>query len=595
MTATAGPARRRRYWRPVLPLALAVGILAWLHGATPVAADLGGFEIAAFHTDLTVLENAELEVSERIAVQFSQRRHGLYRRIPVRYTDPRGFTYAIRFRLLSVSNPETGDTWPTQLSSEGPYVRIRIGDPDRTVTGRQVYLIRYRVGGAVRHVDEHDELYWNAVGDEWQTSIGQATATVHLPAGIRKEDLKADAFVGRFGSTEKGVGIALGDSRLDYRAPRPLGPREGLTVVAAWPPGAVRFPSAATRGLSRLLDNWIILSPLAALAFWYDRYRKLGRDPVGRASIAVQYEPPPGVSPSEVGTLVDEKVDLRDITAAIVDLAIKGRLRIHVEKQERALLPDRETIIFEQLSAPDAELLPHERTILAALFSGRDRVAVDDLREEFYRDLPAIRQAICSRLVAEGHLAGNPETTRQAYAVGALLSGIAVALVGVGWAYLRGGILPQAGIVPAVAGVLVGLIGLAFAPAMPRRTASGVALRQWALGFQEFVDRVESDRLTREAARQVFERLLPYAMALGVAARWAKKFEGIYETAPPSWYVLPGVSGRGFQTSTMEQSLSRSMAGAAAAMAVTPRSSGSSGFGGGFSGGGFGGGGGGSW
>jgi len=135
----------------------------------------------------------------------------------------------------------------------------------------------------------------------------------------------------------------------------------------------------------------------------------------------------------------------------------------------------------------------------------------------------------------------------------------------------------------------------AFAPAMPRRTKSGVRMRSWALGFEEFVERVEKDRLERLDPRTVFERLLPYAMALGVSARFAEKFEGIYDERPPTWYVGRHDRG-GFSVRSFERNLSSSMRQAGAGLAAAPRSHGSSGFGGGgFSGGGGGGGGGGSW
>jgi uncharacterized membrane protein len=144
-------------------------------------------------------------------------------------------------------------------------------------------------------------------------------------------------------------------------------------------------------------------------------------------------------------------------------------------------------------------------------------------------------------------------------------------------------------VVPVASGVVTLLLFVFFAPAMPRRTRAGVKMRTWALGFQEFVERVEKDRLETEEARSAFETLLPYAMALGIASRWARKFEGIYEQAAPAWYV-----GHGFSTRAFEQSLSSSMSQVGRQMTASPRSSSGSG-GGGFSGGGGGGGGGGSW
>jgi uncharacterized membrane protein YgcG len=136
---------------------------------------------------------------------------------------------------------------------------------------------------------------------------------------------------------------------------------------------------------------------------------------------------------------------------------------------------------------------------------------------------------------------------------------------------------------------------MAFAPAMPQRTKKGVDLRAWALGFEEFVDRVESENLEASAQRGVFEALLPYAMALGVSTAWARRFEGIYAQQAPVWFVGQHPM-MGLSTTRLESDLSTAMTQAGQAMASAPRSSGSSWAGGsGFSGGGGGGGGGGSW
>jgi uncharacterized membrane protein len=177
--------------------------------------------------------------------------------------------------------------------------------------------------------------------------------------------------------------------------------------------------------------------------------------------------------------------------------------------------------------------------------------------------------------------------------VAGILLGIVTVGIGAAWGAWRGVLFPLGMVVPLVAGfVTLGLFVL-FSPAMPRRTRSGARLRNWALGFEEFVDRVERERLEANEARNVFEALLPFAMALGVAAKWARKFEGIYETASPSWYV-GHTAFHGFSTRSFEQSLSSSMSQVGKNMTASPRSSSGSG-GGGFSGGGGGGGGGGSW
>jgi uncharacterized membrane protein len=112
------------------------------------------------------------------------------------------------------------------------------------------------------------------------------------------------------------------------------------------------------------------------------------------------------------------------------------------------------------------------------------------------------------------------------------------------------------------------------------------------LGFEEFLSRVEADRYDRMIKTpEMFEKYLPFAMALGVEKSWVRAFENIYRE-PPQWYRGP--SGHRFHPRTFVNDLGHMSSRAGAVMASAPRSSGGSGFGGGgSSGGGFGGGGGG--
>ncbi len=580
-------------------LALVLALAAVTATAPRAArADESAYVIRRFHTDLAVQADGLVRVEERLEVEFAEPRHGIYRTIPIRYTDPKGYAYSLGFRLLDVHD-ENGAIHKAQVSHKGRYVDIRIGDANRTVMGRTVYVIRYELRDALAHFPNSDELYWNATGNEWRTPIEVASATVRLPAGLPADSLQAAAYTGLFGSTERNVRIAYpGPGVVHFEALAPLAPLEGLTVAVAWPPGYVRVPSAVARTQGFFGNNWILLAPLLALGFLLRRYLRSGRDPRGPAAVMVRYEPPPGVTAGGVGTVVDERVDLRDITATVVDLAIRGYLTIREEEKELLFgLTTRRTTVFERKrESATAGLLPHEQKVLNGLFESGDVADVDDLKQKFYQHIPAIRDALYERMVEKGYFSGKPASVRQRYVGFGFLAGLATFGIGAIWASSRGGIMPNALGVPVVSGVLTAIPFFAFAPAMPRRTKAGVELRNWALGFEEFVSRVEKERIEADRAQNVFETLLPYAMALGVAAAWARKFEGIYAAGSgPAWYVGPQF-GSGFSTRSFEQSLSGAMTRAGQGMAAAPRSSGSSGAGGGgFSGGGGGGGGGGSW
>ncbi|HSF14863.1 MAG TPA: DUF2207 domain-containing protein [Vicinamibacteria bacterium] len=574
-----------------------LSLLACLLSTSTMAVDRGAYRIASFDVELTVEESSDVLVKEQLTVDFSEPRHGIYRTIPVNYTDPRGYLYSLGFRLLDVVD-ESGRAHQAQMTREGSYVKIRIGDPDRTVHGRVVYALRYRVRNAVIHFAEHDELYWNATGNEWQAEIDAATARVQLPGPVARDSLEAVAYTGFFGSREREATVDFpADSVISYKTSRALEPLQGMTIVAAWPHGLVSFPGPARRAARFLVDNWVVLFPLFALGFLSHRYWTRGRDPFGPLSVMVRYEPPPDLMPGEIGALVDERVDLRDLTATVVDLAIKGYLQIRVDQQDRLFgLLKKEETWFERSERSWNDLREYERRALAGLFASGDVVSTEQLEEKFYKRIPGIQDSLWEDLSARRYVEGEPHKVRRLWKILGVVAGGLTVAIGCGWASLRGAVFPNAMGLPIVSGAAVALLFLAFSRGMPRRTRKGVDLRTWALGFEEFVDRVERDNLEAARRKNVFEALLPYAMALGVAAAWARKFEGIYAAAAPVWFQGRGSSTSGFSTLSFERTLSTAMSRAGTGMATAPRSSGSSGSGGGgFSGGGGGGGGGGSW
>lgn len=561
-------------------------------GPAPADADRGGFVIHDFHGDITVEPGSGLRVEERVVVDYSEPRHGIYRTIPVRYTDGKGFAYSMGFRLQEVVDG-SGARQTVHVSSPGRYVKLRIGDADRTVTGRVTYTIRYRMTDALGAFPEHDEIYWNVTGHEWNTRIEHASARVHLPAPLPADSLEVASYAGRFGTRDRAARVAYPEpGTVSFDLAGPLGPLQGLTVAVGWPKGYVTFPGTTTRTARTLAANWILLVPLGFLGW---RYLRTGRDPQGPASVMVRYEPPEGVTAGEIGTLLDERVDLRDLTAVIIDLAVRGYLVIREEEHTILFswLKSKETVFERKRDKPDADLLPHERKILDGIFESGDVVAASELKQKFYKEIPGIKESLYDRLTRGGYFAGSPDSVRNRFRGLGVVAGFATAGLGLWAAKAQGGFFPQAALVPVAAGAATLILFLIFAPAMPRRTKAGVKMRDWALGFKEFVDRVEHPNLDAAAARNVFEALLPYAMALGVSTAWARRFEGIYHGHPPTWYVGTGY-GSGFSTRAFEQSLASSMRDVGRQMTASPRSSSGSG-GGGFSGGGGGGGGGGSW
>ena len=319
---------------------------------------------------------------------------------------------------------------------------------------------------------------------------------------------------------------------------------------------------------------------------WHSR----GRDPRRRA-IATRYEPPQDLTPAELGTLLDNSPDMRDVTATLVDLAVCGYLLIEEKEKEQWLgLFSKKDYGFKLRNTDWKDLKSHERRLLEALFDGGrfSSVELSDLENSFYKELPSIRDCIFEQLIARRYYTRRPDKVKKVYLVSAAIIGGVVLLAGVQFG-LGLGLSPVSVI---LSGLLSsGIIGV-FGWYMPARTISGARAMEGVLGFQEFLERVESDRLERMVETpEMSEKYLPFAMTLGVENKWAETFKDIYKE-PPDWYR--GGDFATFHTRSFASNLGRMSTQASTVMASSPRSSGGSGFGGGgVSGGGFGGGGGG--
>ena len=562
--------------------ALALFVLA----AAPALAE----HVARFDVDVFLSASDRFTVEERIAYDFgAEQRHGIERFIPIHYGRGYAADYRIALELESVTDAN-GAALQVSEYRDGPNLVLRIGDPDTTVSGVREYRIRYSVRRGFLWLPQHDELYWNVTGSEWPVPIERVSARVYLPGGAPAE-VKARCFTGPQGSLASACEIEHSSGSLGFATNAPLGAREGLTLVLALPKGVLPEPSAFAKWLERasdFLSGWLLV-PLAAFAVMFSFWWRGGRDPASlNAAIAVRYEPPEGLAPAEVGTLIDERVDVSDVTATIVDLAVHGFLRIREEESRQLLLFTQRDYVLEKLREPEGRK-PFEVRLMQRLFALGGEVRISELRNKFYRDLPEIQNAIYAGLSGAGaHFAGNPQQVKMRW----IAIGVVVIALGVG------AMLISEQVVAFGSFVAAGLFVLAFGQGMPRRTARGRRALDEIHGFKEFLTRVDRDRLEREGAhtKERFEAILPYAIVLGCADAWGDAFADIYDQ-PPDWYASPRY-GRGVTKRMFVSDMGQGLGTIGSAMTQAPRSSGSgqSGFGGGgFSGGGFGGGGGRSW
>ena len=575
----------------VVLLLMALGVAAPAHAQRTLV-------IERFDAEITVNADGGVAVVETIRPRFTGSWNGIYRTIPIEYRTPQGFNYSLRLDIESVTD-DRGQPLRYESSRERHYRKLKIWIPG-AVDATRTLVLRYTVPNALRFFDEHDELYWNVTGDEWDVPIEAASARVVLPSGV--SDVRAAAFTGGYGSQETAADVQTSGQEVAVRTQRVLNFREGMTVAVAWAPGVIHRPTAAEESAGFLRSNLMLIVPLLVLPGMWWLWRTRGRDP-RKGTLVVQYEPPEELSPGELGTLLDNSPDMRDVTATVVDLAVKGYVRIE-EREESKLfgLFTSKDYVFH-LRKPEGEwtsLRPHEQRLLKGLFKEADlaaasaasgeygSVSLSKLQNRFYKDLPDIKDRVFEQLIARGYYAKRPDRIRTIYIVVGIIAGVLVAGPGAQMSDALG--MSIAGAI--VAGVLTALIIIGFGVFMPARTIKGARALDGILGFEDFLRRVEGDRLERVVKTpEMFERFLPYAMALGVEKQWAAAFDGIYKQAP-SWYTGSTPAAM-FHPRAFTSDLGRMSAAAAAVMVSAPRSSGGSGFRGGSSGGGFGGGGGG--
>lgn len=571
-----------RYFAKIVAILLIVA-------AVPIAAAAQDFTIENYESTITIHEDSSATVIESITVDFSRNKHGIYREIPYKYRDELGGTLRTPIEVLSVTD-ENGKPWNYRVSKRGSIVHIRIGNAKKYVSGKKTYVITYDVQNAILFLDDYDELYWNVTGNYWKAPIKEASARVELSVGGQSDKLLTACFTGPSGSRETACSKQASQNSSEFSTDRPLKPGEGFTIVFGWQKGLVTPPSDWQKFLwtLNLRENWVFLLPIASLLFILNAWRKKGRDPRVREAVTVAYGPPKymekELTPAEVGTLVDEKLDSRDITSAIVGLGVKGYLRIE-EKTEEGWVFNSTDYTLLKTKDPDDALTEFEKLLMEKLFSeSSSMVRVSDLKNKFYTNLSSLKSALYSDLVAKGYFASSPEKVRKTYFTIGMFLTISLAMAF--------GFFSPNNFYGVLAGVLTGLPIVALARFMPAKTTQGALAHAQTLGFEEFLTRAEKDRLERLGDKHLFSKFLPYAIALDVAESWARAFEGIYQE-PPQWYTSPH-AGRftTFSPRSFSSSVSTMTSSLGSAMFSAPRGSGG---GGGSSGGGFGGGGGGSW
>jgi hypothetical protein len=581
--------------------------------------------IRSYEVQMWLRGDGSMHVRETIAYDFGPRsdRHGIFRTVPVQFPYDKGHRRVYPLENVQVFSP-TGAPADVEVSPEA-VTSVRIGNPDRTVRGVQTYVIRYDLGGVVNTFPDHQELYWNAIGTKWPVAITAATVIVHGPAPVQR----VGCYRGFAGSTLECPHLigAAGEGR--YSAQN-LMPAQGMTVVAGFPAGT--FPQAkpileeywTLRRAFALtpLSAGVALAVLALLAGGTALVAaRRGRDKVfagvtpglqpgigdragvssvpllHRDPVTVRFTPPDDLRPGQAGALLHEGAGAEEVVATIVDLAVRGHLRIEELKDLHDSDEHRWQLV--KISPPPETLKDkdYEAAVLRALFRrGSTSVRLPPLPARSVDALERVMAKLNRDAVRRGWFQADPARIRFRWRVyGALTAALGVVLTYLLASQTSLGLL-------GVAVILAGGAIIVLAPRMPARTAKGTTNLAQVMGFRAYLQTAEADQIRFEEGQDLFSRYLPFAIVFGLAERWSERFadlavRGVAATVP-AWYV--GRDGGAFDYTGFGHtvhSFGGSVAeGISTVDLVSWGSSGGSGLsGGGSSGGGGGGGGGGSW
>jgi uncharacterized membrane protein YgcG len=631
--------------------------------AAPAAAQSDAEIIHHYSSDITVHRDATLSIVEKIDVTAAgiEIRHGIYRDFPTTYTDKYGQRYRVRFDVTKVLLDGQPAEYAEESLSNG--VRVKIGSADSYVpVGEHVYEIDYTTDRQIGFFKDFDELYWNVTGNGWIFPIEHAEATIHLPPAAKIK--QSSAYTGAQGSRDQNASAeAIDDHDIRFATTASLGSQEGLTVAVGFTKGVIAQPTAAQNMASFFADNGPIIVALLGLAllvaYFLVTWFAFGRDPA-RGTIIPLFGPPKGFSPSAVRYVRHMAYDRKAFAAALISMAVKGYLKIHEKDREY-------TLTRTGKEWKEAGLSNGEARIGDALFDGpTDSItlkqnnhsdiakAISNLKTSLHNEyektyfvtnlnwfiggvaILALTGLVAALVSDDPGAAGFMLLWLSGWSVGTaflvhraatawmdfwggagsrivnlfsalFMSAFAVPFVG-GLVFVLVAFAGEISLPASLALVIGGMLAYVFYHLLKAPTQAGAKILDEIEGFRIFLDTAEKDRLEKlnppEITPEVFERFLPYAIALDCENHWSKRFEAEAAAAAadparagayaytPIWY-----SGSSFDrlgTAGFVSAIGASVASAAAASSVAPGSSSGSG-GGGFSGGGGGGGGGGGW
>ncbi|GAA4898945.1 hypothetical protein GCM10025789_16160 [Tessaracoccus lubricantis] len=578
----------------------------------PAAAD-DSAPITRYHVDVNLTEDGVAQVEVDFTMDFSAvNGRGPYFLFPTRQDGEPGERYVFEYDNISVTSP-TGARTDVQRESTSDGFRLRIGNANVVNTTPEDYVVNYDVTGLI--ASDHpesglDEFNWDVIGPAWESRFSDVQVTVTGPAGVER----TACFYGPYDNQTPCDTSFSGDTAT-FSVPS-VNPKTPVQVVTGFPAGTfggvtqnieeIVSPFELTPATGAVTGAGLLLA-IAGLLIVRRRHTRdevfLGLTPgltpaageqgrvgakAGKTPVTVQFHPPKGATPGEIGTLIDATADNVDVSATIIDLAVRGYLQIESDGRK-------DFTLYATNPPANDTLLPYERKLLGDIFKGQPvRRSRELSKAKFQNVLPDARQGLYNAVVQKGWFKSNPQVAQMvpiALGVLCLLGAVGIVFVfgAFGWGLLA---IPVA---------LFGIGLMVLSGGFRKRTATGSAYLAQAKGFELYLRTAEKETLRFEEGQDIFSKYLPYAIVFGVADRWSKLFaqlgaEGIYQ-ADTSWYIGADLM-HGYYFASAMNNLTHSfndVMNQARMDGMSQATGGSSGFSGFSGGGGFGGGGGGSW
>jgi len=550
-----------------------------IRAETVPADNLSEENIEELIVDITINKDGTIDVKESIIYFFPDSRHGIYRNIPYLKTNQEGKKFKLKIDNYKITD-EKGKKYQFSKSVEDGDVVLKIGDPNKTITGTHTYVLSYKVSGALSYFSDHDELYWNSVGSGWTVPIRESVTRVSLPASVNEQVFNTVCYVGIYGASQQDCDIKKypDSGKAQFSTNKMLYVGEGMTVVIGFPKDMVSVlePQPDRSGLI-----WSILGVILALAavFWYLVFPfivffKWFKDYLLSKKarvVAAWFEPPEDkrgqkLAPAETSVLLDKSVDHKDLTATLIQLAQKGYLKI---KQT-----DKKKFEIEIIAGKnDGNMQEFEKFLLDTI---KEQAKTDNILKlsevsgsvKFGKAIEDFYDKVSKELVKKGLFTNNPHDTYKTYSA---IGYISIVMVN----------------------ILLAISALLFGRKSALKTALGVEKFGEAKSLKNFLAS-QDVQLDYQAKNQMFfEKLLPYATAFGVEDIWVERFKDITMTAP-AWFVGDNFTNASYAAFTQRMGSSARSSYSRATSSSSSRGF-TSGFSGGSSGGGGGGGGGGSW